>query len=570
MSDLYDVCVIGSGAGGGPIAYELAKAGKKVIVLEKGGYYDEKEFVRDEIAQCRRPNFYPRPGDEPQILDTNNPGVAGAGRPTGLFQNGYLVGGSSMLMSGFFLRLKPSDFRIASTHGPIQDADLADWPITYDDLEPWYDRVEKEVGVSGRLRPLPPTLTDKRSSPKLPLPPTKEHPFAQILDRVAPEAGVHSISLNRAVLPQDWNGRGACNYNGYCGSYACETGAKGGSLPAWIHRAVRTGNCVIRPRAMVRNLETDGTGRKVTAAKYFDRNGKLQTVQARTFVVACQAIESARLLLNSKSDKHPKGLSNRNGLVGRNLLFSTFGVGWGDFPFRDQGGRGGWLGAEETFVNRVVQDYYWFDGKNPKRNAGTMAPNRSMWTGGTLNFLLMHPNPIAKATGAAWQERPSGKAPLWGQPLKAELGRYFRDVQRLKVEYFGEWFPWKGSHVTLADTKDKWGLPVSRIKAVSHPWNRSIAQQVVGYGLEVLEKMGGTNIQPIPSMGGPSVNLQGGTCRFGEAPETSVLDVNCRAWETDNLYVTDGSFMPSGGRIPFTFTIYANALRVAEEIKKRS
>ncbi len=568
----YDVCVIGSGAGGGASAATLAEAGKRVLILEKGPWFDAAEVLKDEIVQCRRSVLWGSTKDEPQVQVTQGSGFAGAGRTdrTSMFKNGSLVGGSSTLMSGFFPRFKPDDFRALSTYGRVPDATVVDWPLGYDDLEPWYARVEQELGVSGRLRPMPKTLTDRRSTAAFPLPPTREHPFAGLVDKACSELGLHAYSLPRAVLPHDTRGRKACDYNGYCGSYVCTTGAKGSSLAAWIPRAVAAG-AEVRPRSMVRGLVTDGAGRKIVAAEYFDEEGKLQRVEARVFIVACQAIESARLLLNSKSRHHPQGLANGSGLVGRNLIFSTFGAGWGDMVHADWKDGGAWMRSEEPFINREVHDFYWYDPKDPKRrNAGTTPAGRGMLKGGTLNFLLMHPNPIAGALIQSFGEQRPNPAPLWGGALKDRLDYWFKQMTPIKFEVFGEWFP--GPHAWVGidpQTKDKWGTPVARIRAFSHKWSRANARFLAQRAMEVITKMGARHARTVPRYGGPSVNLQAGTCRFGDDPQTSVLNRDCRAHEVDNLYVTDGSFMPTGGSMPFTFTIYANALRVAEKLKKR-
>ena len=577
----YDLCVIGSGAGGGPVAASVAEAGYRVVVLEKGPWFAEKDFLKDEIVQCRRPTFWPRREDEPQIEETKSAAIAGSGGPlTNKFWNGVLVGGSSVLMSGFFMRQKPDDFKPLTTYGPIPGADVADWPIDYDDLEPYYDRVEREVGVSGRVLPdLPPAINDRRSSPDLPQPPTKEHPFASLLDTTCRKLGLHSIPLPRAVLSQDMGTRKACDYNGYCGSYGCTTGAKGSSLSAFISRAVATGRCDVRSQAMVFNLRSDASGR-VREAQYFDRTGKVQKVKAKIFVVACQSIETARLLLNSTGPRHPRGLANRSGLVGRNLLFSSFGAGWGDFRHADYAKNTIFmrrLRSEEPFVNRIVQDFYCYDPADPRRrNAGTLQTDesrRGLVKGGTLNFLLMHPNPINAAETQAFWDQYGGRpttAPLWGQRLKDRLAAYFTQVTHLKFEVFGEWLPSPSSFVTVEPgVKDRWGLPVARVRAFNHERSLASVRVLTGQGLDILRAAGASDVRAVADYGGPSTNLIAGSCRFGDDPERSVLNRDCRAHDVPNLYVTDGSFMPSAGAIPFTFTIYANALRVADRILGR-
>ncbi len=581
----YDVCIIGSGAGAGPVAARLAEAGKKVLILEKGPWFNEDQFLRDEIEHVRRPNFYPSVRDEPQVEETWNSGLAGAGKTSGTFWNGSLVGGSSVFMSGFFLRMKPDDFTMRSTYGEVAGANRADWPIGYDDLEPYYAQVEREIGVSGRTIELPPTLADRRSTP-IPLPPTREHPFAGMVDQVTSKLGLHPIPLPRAVLPEAMktlapehhaqDGRDPCDYNGFCGSYACNTGAKGSSLAAWVPKALRAG-AEIRARAMVYSLDTDATGRSLRAANYIDRHGKRHTVKARAFVVACQAHESARLLLNSaRQGLHKHGLANSNGQVGRNLLFATYGAGWGDFEYRrlSAAWRNALQHSKEPFVNRVIQDYYWYDRTSRTaartRHAGAgLPPGKGMEPGGLINFLLMSPNPISSAETQAIGEI-GREIPLWGQPLKDRLDYWFNQQRPLKFEIFGAWLPSPRARIMLdSQVKDRWGLPVSRIRAFNHPRSVKNATFLVEQGKRMLRAMGATNARSVKRYGGPSTNLIGGTARMGLDKNTSVLNPDCQAWDVENLYVTDASCFPSGGRVPFTFTIYANALRVAEVIKKR-
>ncbi len=578
----YDVCVIGSGAGGGATAAALARAGKKVLVLEKGPWYGTDQFLRDEIVQSRRPVFYSDPAKEPQVEEALNQGTHGAGRQSGTFWNGNIVGGSSLFMSGFWTRLKPDDFKVRSLYGEAAGAQRADWPIGYDDLEPYYAQVEQEIGVSGRLRKLPPTLADKRST-AIPLPPMQEHPFADLVDKVAPGMGLHPAPLPRAVLPEGAqtmaskhhteDGRDPCDYNGYCGSYACNTGAKGSSHAAWLPKA-RRGGAEIRARAMTFRLDTDASGRRVTGARYIDAKGKVQVVKARAFVVACQAHESARLLLNSRgTGVHRNGLANSSGQVGRNLLFSTFGAGWGDFPHDriDPALARALKATDQPFMNRVIQDFYWYDPKDAlNRNAGKGTPaGKGMEPGGTLNFLPAHPNPIDAAQNQAFGEI-ALDAPLWGQALKDRLHWWFHEQTPMKFEIFGEWTPSPRARVSIDPTvKDQWGLPVSRIRAFSHERGVKNAVFLVEQCKRIVTQMGAKNARSVRSYGGPSTNLIGGTCRKSTDPRTSVLNRDCRAWDVENLYVTDASCFPSGGRVPFTATIYANALRVAEVIAKQ-
>ncbi len=565
----FDVVVVGSGAGGAPVAAVLAEAGHRVLLLEKGGRYEESDFVKDEIAVVRRGAFLPSAADEPMVEETHGAAQAGSGAPTTLFWNGSLVGGSSVLMSGFMMRMKPVDFRPRTAFGEVPGANVVDWPLDYGEMEPWYAEAERRVVLAGRVVPQPQHLDEPRSSPAYPQPPLTEHPFAARLDATCSTLGLSSMPLPRAVLSRDvldapGRARKACDYNGYCGSYGCVPGAKGSALAAFVHRAVATGRCEVVSKARVTRLESDAQG-AVRAAHWIDRDGAAQRTEASIFVVACQALESARLLLLSRGPRHPNGLGNSSGQVGRNLLFCSFGAGWGDFSLRADPA----LASAEPFVNRIVQDWYWYDPNDESRRAGRddTPPATGLVKAGTLNFLLPHPNPVlAAVTQALWDERPDN-VPLWGAALKERLHWYFRDVVHLRFETFSDWLPHDGCWMRLsADVKDRLGLPVCHVRARNHPRSLAAVHHLVARGASVLQAMGARKVRTPASFGGPSTNLIAGTCRFGDDPRNSVLDRDCRAHDTPNLYVTDASFMPSGGSVPYTMTIYANALRVATRI----
>ena len=328
MNRDFDVCVIGSGAGGGPVAYQLARAGYSVLVLEKGPWLREQDFYKDELACCIHNAYASNQKQEPRVVELEDEDAGGwQATPTPgsswNFWSGNSVGGASNFMSGFFHRLKPVDFRLRSTFGPIEGANLVDWPIEYEDLEPYYDKVEKVVGVSGRVVDHP--HAEPRSSADFPFPPIAEHPVAGLIDKASSKLGFHAIPTPRAILPYPALGRKGCSYSGYCGSYGCETGAKGSSRAALLDRAVETGRCRVQPNTMVSRLLSDRSG-KAVAAEFFDAAGKTRRVDAHIFVVACQAIETARLLLRSTGPQHPHGLANGSGQVGRNLLFAGGGA----------------------------------------------------------------------------------------------------------------------------------------------------------------------------------------------------------------------------------------------------
>ncbi|MCH7696060.1 MAG: GMC family oxidoreductase [Proteobacteria bacterium] len=555
MTTDFDVCVIGSGAGGGPVALALAEAGYSVVVLEKGPWFTEKHFYKDELACCRRSIYTPRLWDEQHVIEDTDRNGNWKGRPTFEsgwdFWNGNCVGGATNFMSGFFHRLKPEDFRLLSNFGAIDGANIVDWPISYDDLEPYYTRVEAEVGVSGRVVKHP--HLEPRSSKDFPYAPTAEHPIAAWIDDACSKLGFHSIPVPRAILPYAAMNRGACSYSNYCGSYGCSTGAKGSSRAALLDRAVASGRCQIRPHAKVFKLTSDNSG-KVIAAEYFDQQDTKRKVDARIYVVACQAIETSRLLLMSTGPKHKNGLANSNGQVGKNLIFSAGGSGSGDFPYAElTDDKVNDLKVRDPFVNRALQDWYYI---NDNKLGGRVK-------GGTIDFLFKHANPITRANSQKRGEH----GLVWGEPLKKKLKSYFTEARYLQFEVFCDWTPIDDCFVSLdPDIRDKWGSPVARVRIGYHRHDLKIGRYLADKADAVFNAMGAKNVRSSVS-GSPPANLVAGGCRFGNDPNTSVLNADCRAHEVENLYVTDGSFMPTGGSVPYTWTIYANAFRVADRIK---
>jgi len=446
MSKDYDVCVIGSGAGAGPVIAELAKAGKSVLVLEKGPWLTEKDFFKDELACCRRSVYTPDLKDERHVLEeqTRNGGwVSESTYESGWdFWNGNVVGGSSNFMSGYFYRLKPEDFRLRSEFGPIKGANIADWPISYDDMEPYYAKTETDVGVSGKV--IPHKHQEPRSTKDFPFPPTAEHPVVKRIDKACEDLNLQSLATPRAVLSQPSNGRSSCEYSGYCGSYGCSSGAKGSSRAALLDGALKTGNCEIRPHAKVYKLKSDAKGR-VVEALYYDREDKPQKVSAKLFVVACHAIETARLLLASTGPAHPNGLGNNHAQLGKNLLFSAGGSGTGEFHYSKMDKLdAGEMKTRGPFVNRGVQDWYFFDDK----------AFGGKTKGGVIDFLLRHPNPISRAMSTRWNDDDNLN---WGHQLKRDLKTVFTESQDLRFEVFNDWLPTDDCFVSLdSKVEDKW------------------------------------------------------------------------------------------------------------------
>jgi choline dehydrogenase-like flavoprotein len=540
-----DVLVVGSGAGGGTLAWALAAAGARVLVLEKGPHYSLYDFTHDELEICRRNFFVPFVSDEPHLVRRN-------GERYQRSNDGWIancVGGGTVHMSGFFFRLHRDDLAGATRLGAPAGSTVADWPLAWDELARWYDRAEVLIGVAGAAGENP---FDEPRAGAYPVPPLSAHPLGAHLARAAHGLGWHPFTTPRAVLSEAYDGRPPCNYCGFCGSYGCENGSKSSVLATFIPRALKTGRCRLRAQAMVREITVDENGR-ARGAVYQDRAGALHEVRARVVVVAASAVESARLLLLSRSARFPHGLANSSGLVGQNLSFSLFASVEADF-LREGGGRAvpgfdeklPWLGV-------AVQDFY----RLPAAAGG--------YKGGTLRFDFVHPNPIYNAEHVAKHTDP----PLFGQALKDRLRRHFRGGRTLECEIFAEYLPSPATFVELdADVRDRFGLPVARISVEHHPQDLAVARFLAARAQELFRAAGADEVRVAAALGTTFV-LQHGTCRFGADPARSVLDPTCRAHDVPNLYVVDGSFMPTSGGVPTTLTIQANALRVADVIAGR-
>ena len=543
---IYDVCIIGSGAGAGPIAYTLARSGKKVLILEKGDIYSEKDFSKDEMAYARRDIFTPNLKDEYHVIEEKIDGkwYKFPTYETGWsFWNGNLLGGSSNFMSGYFHRLKPNDFKLKSTYGNYKGANIVDWPISYDELEPYYDKVERVIGVSGEYTKY--EHAEPRSSKNYAYPKLQEHPISKVIDKSCKELNYISYKVPRAIISQKKENRDACYYSNYCGSYTCSSGAKGSSRAALIQPILDTNNITIIPNAFVFKLLT--TNNKIQKALYYTKEKIEKSVEAKLFVLAAQAVESSRLLLNSKNGDFPNGLANSSGEVGKNLLFTGGGTGSAvidkDILEEEK------LFQTGLFVNRGLQDWYF----------------TKEFKGGTIDFLFEHANPIRKALKLTKDD--NGNL-LFGKKLQDKIYKNFTKTRVLNFEIFTDWMPNNDCKVYIDENyKDKYGVPVATIRIGAHPQDVKVGEFLAQKAIDVLKQMGAkdikSDISPLPS-----ANLQAGGCRFGNDPKKSVLNKYCQSHDIENLFVTDGSFMPTGGSVPYTWTIYANSFRVADYIKK--
>ena len=553
---MYDVVVIGSGASGGAVAYTLCKAGYSVVMLEKGRLIKRDEFTKDELAYCRRDLVTPNLFDEYHTIEEKIDGkwIATPTYESGWsFWNGNIVGGSSNLMSGMLHRLHPDDFRLKSKYGEIEGANIVDWPINYEDLEPYYDLTEELVGISGYYQKH--KYEPPRSRSNFTQVPTKENSVVKLLDKSCKVLGVTSLVTPRAVLSKDKGDRKACYYSNFCGSYGCSSGAKSSSREALIKPALATGNLRLLTNTHVKSLHTSQKDKVDYAVVVDTITGKERKIKGKIFVVAAQAHESVRLLLNSANKYHPHGLANSSGELGKNLLFSGGGSGQGELHKE---------GLEEIkfeelmttglFVNRSILDWYfidhWWDGK---------------FKGGSVEFMFEHQNIISRAS----KHNSEKEKLVWGKELGDKVVKRFTEQKSIRFEIFNDWLPNDNCFVALDNThKDKYGMPVGKLRLEGHPQDIKVGKYIAKKCEKILEEMGAKNIYSSVTSSA-SQNLVAGGCRFGNDAKTSVLNKYCQAHDVDNLYVADASFMPTGGSVAYTWTIYANAFRVAEYIVKQ-
>ena len=551
----YDVVIVGSGASGGAVAYTLCKAGYKVAVLEKGRLINRDEFSKDELAYARRDIVTPNLFDEYHTIEEKIEGkwIATPTYDSGWsFWNGNIVGGSSNFMSGMLHRMHPDDFRLKSKYGEIEGANVVDWPISYDEMEPYYTLVEELVGISGKYEKHP--FEPPRSTADFTQPPTKENAVVKLLDKSCRNLNVTPLVTPRAVLSEDKKDRSACYYSNFCGSYGCSSGAKGSSREALLKPALATGNLTLMSNTYVKSLHTNKKDEVAYALVVDTITGKEKQIEAKMFVVAAQAHESARLLLNSANKDHPNGLANSSGELGKNLIFSAGGSGQGvlekeslkEITFES-------LMQTGLFVNRSVLDWYfidhWWDGK---------------FKGGAVEFMFEHQNIISRAGKNNEEE---GKL-IWGKALGDRLVDRFSKGKSIRFEIFNDWLPTDDCFVSLDEThKDKFGMPVGKLRLEAHPQDLKVGKYIAQKCEKILEEMGAKNIYSSVSSAPPQ-NLVAGGCRFGNDPKTSVLNKYCQSHDVPNLFVADASFMPTGGSVPYTWTIYANAFRVADHIVK--
>lgn len=533
--------VVGAGAGGGIVAKGLSTAGLSVVLLERGKWYTAFDCRKDDLRNQRTPvlgnSFGPDEERNPRVF-VDEQGREHLMKPSngGYNNNAACVGGGTASYGAMAWRYMEKDFRMRSTYGAVEGSTLEDWPVSYADLEPYYEKAEWEIGVSGddshniyrspRRRPLP-------------MPPLSANREYEILKPAAQRLGLHPFDIPMLRNSVPYNGRAACMRCRWCVGFACEVDAKNGTQNTVIPAALATGNCELRSECIVKEILTDSQGR-VKGVAYFDSESRLQEQTADVVVVSGSANESARLLLNSKSRLFPDGLGNRYDWAGRNLQGHAYtgATGLFDFETYDDLGPG---------ASIAICDF----------NHG----NHGLIGGGMLaNEFIRLPYQFVG--------RRAPGVPRWGSGHK----QFMRQWYRRSVAVMGpvQEMPVFESRVQVdPKVKDYWGIPVARLSGHRHPNDHVVAQFLASKAEAWLKEAGAiTTWTSLPDSGLSGGQHQAGTCRMGDDPKTSVVDKYCRVHDVENLFVVDGSVHVTNGGFNPALTIMAVAYYASDNLVK--
>ncbi len=509
MDDDSVVVIIGSGAGGGTLADELTRQGVDVVILEAGKHHTQEDFENDEWAMFAKISW----------LDKRI--SAGGWHHTQTYPNlpAWIVkgvGGSTMHWSGLALRFMPHEFKTLSTYGAIPGANVLDWPISYEELAPYYEVAERKMGVAGT-----------KASGLPPMPPNNHY---KVIAAGAKKVGYKEIVRPVASNTRPNDGRPACQQIGYC-MQGCKIGAKWSTLYSEIPRAMDTGHAELRPQSMVLRIEHDKGG-KATGVVYADKDGRQHLQKARVVCVAGNSIESPRLLLNSASSMFPNGLANSSGQVGRNYMNHT-------------------TAAALTINPGPVYMYRGFDIAAVISDEVANNPQRGFVGGYHLEGLALH-LPFAAAF-----MKPGG----WGREVSSALEKF---DHMSCVWVCGEDLAQEENSITLHPTeKDQYGLPIPIVTKTDHTNDAAMRRHGLAQWRKVSEAVGATRVIDMPPYPA-SHNM--GTNRMSAEARDGVVNKWGQTHDIKNLFVSDGSQFTSSAAANPTLTIVALAVRQAEYI----
>jgi choline dehydrogenase-like flavoprotein len=498
----YDVIIIGAGAGGGTVAYSLAPTGKRILLLERGGYLPKEDdnWNPDAIFQGRKYQI------QEQWLDQDN--------KTFLPQVLYNVGGNTKVYGAALQRMREGDFGEVKHQGGISPA----WELSYQDLEPYYTRVESLFKIHGQRGE---DVTEPPMSAEYPFPALSHESRIQEVADDLQKLGLHPHHLTLAVDRNVEDPENSpCIRCATCDPYPCKIDAKMDAQKACVDPATEYNNVELKINALVTRLITDDRGNKVQTVEVEIDGNKVQYT-ANTFVLSCGSINSAALLLKSANAKHPNGLANSSDMVGRNLMLHNHSA---LMAIADQ--------PNPTIFQKTLgfNDFYFGSPEHNYPLGQIQMTGKSKWN----RLALFSPDSVPKPT------------------------LEYMAAHALDWWLTSEDLPDSDNRVTLTD-KGKIKVDFTRNNLKAH---RELINLWQGYLRQVGFFMFMVKEVPLSA-----VWHQVGTCKFGSDPKTTVLDLNCRTHDLENLYVVDGSFFPSMGAVNPTLTIVANALRVSDRLK---
>lgn len=531
-----EVCIIGAGASGATAAKVLTEGGVRAVALERGPWRNHESFGGDELANVNRYNLWPDPLVDPRTHRTS----ADEDATVSLFcPVPQMVGGGTVHWQGWLPRLTPNDFRFHTIVGDLPGASLADWPISYDELEPYYSKVEWAFGVSGQAGA---NVYEGARSTAYPCPPMPTTRYGRKFFDGCKALGYSAFPTPMAALSQPYNGRPATVLSAFAQQHGDPTGTRSSALSVFVPDAIKTGRYDLRPGCYVHELTVDAWGRAKSAV-YQDADGDFREQDADVFILACGAVETARLLLLSRSARFPTGLANGSDLVGRNATFHEYSAAIGVFDDPIYAWAGGGYVATSSFEFYEHDDARGFAGGSHIAAAGVGIPLPINWS---------------------LPDRPA-----WGARAKRMDRECFN--HSFAVGMVMHDMPQHDNRVDLDPTvTDTWGLPVARITLTPHPNDLAQARWVIDRNAEILAAAGAARTYRvyIDRVTG-NCSHQHSTTRMGNDPATSVLNRDCQSHEVDNLYVVDGGSFPTATGANPTLTIMANAWRVAEGILAR-
>ncbi|WP_084077467.1 GMC oxidoreductase [Demequina sp. NBRC 110057] len=534
----YDAIVVGSGAGGGVAAQELTQAGRTVLVIERGGMPPTPELASDHLRSARADAGLGALAGLPIMANPHTDHETWAVDPTSARWSigAFGLGGGTRVSGAQAWRYAPQDFALASTYGVPEGSSLADWPVTYEDLEPYYAHAEFEWGVSGA--PGGGAHEGRRSGP-FPLPPQPRTRPSGVLRSGAERLGWATQPVPLLVNSEPYRGRPACVRCAQCIGFSCPVGAKAGSQNTVLWRAARTSRLSIVLDARVVELSADADGRIVGAlVRGVDADGPWErSIEADDVVLAAGAVETARLMLSTRTAQEPDGLGNGHDQVGRHL----------------QGRPGAeMLGIFEDAIN---------DGLGPGPAIATLdfRHDNDGYVGGAVLANEYIPTPasaLAVLQGA-------GMVPMAGNEVMPTLARLMPRMQR--VAGVGHAMPRADARVTLDwATTDAWGVPAVRVRRDSHAEDERLCSMLADRAEEWLLASGATEVARRKGAG--AERRQAGTARMGSDPGTSVVDPLGRVWGHGNVRVVDPSSHVSTGGVDPMLTTIANAYRVMDRL----